>query len=295
MREVEQGVFGFLQGDGGWCVNNAGLVVGAETAVLIDTAATERRAVRLREQVTRVVPAGASLLVNTHHHGDHVFGNAQFVPAATIVAHELTRTEMAAAGLGLRNLWPDVDWGDTPLVLPSLTFRDRLTLDLGGITVQLIHVGPAHTTNDVVAWIPQRRVLFAGDVLMSGVTPFCLMGSIEGSLRAIERLRALRPRIVVAGHGPVAGPEILDVNAAYLRWIQRVAAAGVSDGRSVLQAAASADAGEFADLLDSERLVGNLHRAYAELGGAQPGAPIDVATGFREMVTYHGGLPACHA
>ncbi|MGI9000112.1 MAG: MBL fold metallo-hydrolase [Pseudonocardia sp.] len=179
LQEIADGVFAYVQPNGGWCLNNAGLVVDAGTSVLVDTVATQARAIRLREAVVGVAGAGPDILVTTHHHGDHVFGNAQFVPGATIVAHEQTRVEMIRAGLGLRELWPDVEWGDTPVVLPALTFRDAVTIHAGELCLELFHLGPAHTTNDVVVWVPERRVLFAGDIVMSGVTPFCLMGSIQ--------------------------------------------------------------------------------------------------------------------
>jgi cyclase len=294
-HELADGVFAYIQPPGGWCLNNAGLVTGGGTTILVDTAATEARARRLREHVLKVSPHGADLLVNTHHHGDHIFGNAQFAPGATVVAHDQARTEMIEAGLGLRQLWPEVDWGETPLVLPSLTFRDTVTLHAGGLRVQLIHVGPAHTTNDVVAWLPEQRVLFAGDVLMSGTTPFCLMGSIEGSIRAVERLRALGARTIVPGHGAVSGPEILGATERYLRWVQALAREGVAAGRSPLKSAHAADLGEFAELLDTERLVCNLHRAYWEIAGQPLGTPIDILPPFQDMVAYHGRLPACHA
>lgn len=298
MRQVAEGVFAFVQPDGGWCVSNAGLVLGPQarhTAVLIDTAATERRAKLLRDEIAKVSPRRPNVLVNTHFHGDHVFGNAQFLPEATIVAHELARSEMIAAGLGLRDLWPDVQWGDTPLTPPTLTFRDRITLHAGEQVLEVIHVGPAHTSNDVVIWLPEQRVLFAGDVLMSGVTPFCLFGSVDGSLRAIQRLRELDPEVIVPGHGSVAGKELIDSNEAYLRWVQRLAVDGVRSGLSTADVARDTDLGGYAELLDSERLVGNLHRAYAELDGRPPGAPIDVLQAFQDMVAHHGGLPSCHA
>ncbi|PRX51420.1 cyclase [Prauserella shujinwangii] len=295
MREVADGVFAYVQRDGGWCVNNAGVVVGGDTTIVIDTAATERRARRFREQVDRVAPRGPDILVNTHHHGDHVFGNAQFAPQATIVAHELTRTEMLEAGTGLRDLWPDVEWGDTPLVPPTVTFPDALTLHAGGLRVELLHLGPAHTTDDVVVWVPDRGVVFTGDIVMSGATPFCLMGSLTGSLRAIDRLRALGAHIVVSGHGEVAGPDVFAANEAYLRWVRDVAERGVRAGLSPLEAAREADLTGFAHLLDPERLAANLHRAYAELAGRPEGASIDLRAGFEDMVAYHGGLPVSHA
>jgi cyclase len=77
-------------------------------------------------------------------------------------------------------------------------------------------------------WLPRERVLFAGDIVMSGAAPFCLMGSVGGSLTAVSRLAALGPKTVVSGYGPVTGPEILDQTARYLRWIQELAAEGRS-------------------------------------------------------------------
>jgi cyclase len=294
-RQLADGVYAYVQPDGGWCVSNAGIIVGDERTAIIDTAATERRTRLLAEEVAKVSAGPPDVLINTHFHGDHVFGNGVFSPRATIVAHELTRAEMLEAGHGLRNLWPDVDWGDTPIVPPTITFRDAVTVHIGELRLEVIHVGPAHTTNDSVIWVPEKRILFAGDVLMSGVTPFCLMGSVAGSLQAIERLRALDPEIIVPGHGHVGGKELLDENESYLLWLQQLATDGVRSGLSELELAAASTLGGFADLLDSERLVGNLHRAYAEQMGRPLGAPIDVLRAFREMVAHHGRLPDCHA
>jgi cyclase len=164
------------------------------------------------------------------------------------------------------------------------------------VWAELIHVGPAHTTNDVVVWLPGDRVLFAGDVVMSGVTPFKLMGSVSGALRAVDELRQLGARTIVCGHGPVAGPEVFDETVAYLRWIQALAADGAARGLSPLQAAREAGPGEFGHLIDPERAVGNLHRAYAEIEGGELGRPLDVVKIFGEMIEYNGGVvPECLA
>ena len=288
-------VLAYIQPDGGWCLSNAGLVTGGGRAVLIDTAATRSRACRLRDAVASAAPGGPDLVINTHHHGDHVFGNAVFAPPATVLAHELARAEMVEAGLGLQQLFPQADWGPIVLEPPTVTFHGRAALHLGELRLELLPVGPAHTTGDVAVWIPDRKVLFTGDVVMAGATPFCLMGSIEGSRQAVRRLRELGAETVVAGHGPVAGPEVFDAAESYLRWVASVAADGVRAGRSPLEAARRADLGEFTGLLDSERLVGNLHRAYAELRGTPPGAPIDLLTPMREMADFNGGPLTCHA
>ncbi|MBV9446025.1 MAG: MBL fold metallo-hydrolase [Streptosporangiaceae bacterium] len=293
--EVAENVYAYTQPHGGWCLNNAGVLAGSDGTVVIDTVATVQRAAKLRESIERIGADPVRTVVNTHHHGDHTFGNDAFGPV-TIVAHRAARAEMAASGLGLTTLWPEADWGEVRLTLPNLTFEGRLTVYVDDRRADLIHVGPAHTTNDVVVWLPAERVLFAGDVLMSGVTPFNLMGSVSGALRAIGELRDLDPQTIVCGHGPVAGPEVLEQTTAYLRWIQQLASYGTGQGLNPLQTAREADLGEFGALIDRERVVGNLHRAYAEIEGGELGRPLDVGKIFGEMIDYNGGiLPECLA
>lgn len=296
LQEIAENVYAYLQPDGGWCLSNSGVLLDGAGVTLVDTAATEARTRALRTAVRSLSAGPVRTVVNTHFHGDHSFGNGVFAPDATIVAHERARVEMAEAGTGLRLLWPDVNWGDVPVTLPTLTIADRATLHLDDRPVEVFHLGPAHTTGDLFVWLPGPRVLFAGDVTFSGGTPFVLMGSVSGSLRTIERLRALEPAAVVSGHGPVTGPEVFDETESYLRWLQRLARDGHAAGIGPLEAAHAADLGPFADLLDTERLVGNLHRAYAEQVGAAPGARLDVLAAFAEMVEFNGGrTPVCLA
>jgi cyclase len=295
IEQLAEGVYAYLQPDGGWCLNNAGIVTGGEGTLLVDTAATEARALMLRETVRTLSARPVGTLVNTHSHGDHTFGNHLFAESATVVAHERAAAEMAEYGLALKNLWPQVRWGRIEPALPDVTYRDRMSLPGLGLRVELLHLGPGHTAGDTVVWLPDQRVLFTGDLVFSGATPFVLMGSLSGSLRVIDRLRALEPLHVVPGHGPLGGPELLDANADYLGWVDALACAGIAEGLTPLDLARTADAGPYAQLLDSERLVGNLIRAYAERHGAQSAAPLDVQAAFADMVALHGGLPHCAA
>lgn len=295
VREVADGVFAYVQPDGSWCLNNAGIVVDDGECVLVDTAATRYRALRLREETLRLAAAPPRVVISTHFHGDHTFGNCVFAADAIVVAHEATRTAVAGAGLHLTTLWPEVEWGELDLVLPAVTFREQLTVHAGATPMQLRHPGPAHTADDTVVWLPEQRVLFTGDLVMNGVTPFIAMGSLSGSLAALAELRALDPVAIVPGHGAVGGPELLDQTEGYLHRLAELARAAHSAGLTPLQAAREADLREYAELLDSERLVPNLHRAYAELDGAEPGAFLDIAELFEDMVRFHGSLPQCFA
>jgi cyclase len=289
LHEVAQGVFVYVQPDGGWCQSNAGILVGRDSVAVVDTAATEWRARHLRATIESITPITPNFVVNTHHHGDHTAGNFVFTPAATVIGHDLARAQVIEKGLGLTRVWPDTDWGELVVSPPTLTFADRLTLHVGETVVELQHLGPAHTTNDIVAWLPEQKVLFAGDIALSGCTPFFFMGSLLGSLRAIRKLRRLDAKTVVCGHGAVCGPEVFDVNEAYVQWVFKLAGKGLEAGLDPLDVALETDLGEFAGLLDPERLVANLHRGYDELKGNPPGRHLSSAPVFDQMRTYNGG------
>jgi cyclase len=193
---------------------------------------------------------------------------------------------------GLEPVFGAVDWGELTISPPTLTFDDHIELWVDDLGAEVRHIGtPAHTTGDAVVWLPEHRVLFAGDLVFNGGTPFVLMGSVAGSLTAIERLRAYEATTIVPGHGAVCDPRHLDAVEGYLTFVQRLAAAGKAAGVPPLQAALEADLADYAEWLDAERLVGNLHRAYAELDGQPLGAPIDIVSAFIDMITYNGGRP----
>jgi len=100
----------------------------------------------------------------------------------------------------------------------------------------------------------------------------------------------------VPGHGPVCGPQAIDQVDEYLRFVHDVARRGVEAGIGPLEAARGTDLGKFGGLLDSERLAGNLHRAYSELRGEPRGAAIDMGSAVGDMVAYNGGqMPRCLA
>ncbi|MGW5849572.1 MBL fold metallo-hydrolase [Streptomyces sp. NPDC055254] len=290
------GVYAYVQPDGGWCLNNAGFVTDGGQTLLVDTAATQRRALALR---AAVVGAGAPLprtVVNTHHHGDHTYGNAVFAPEALIVGHERARAEQLAAGHQLEMIWPTTDFGAIEITAPDLTYSGRLTLHVGGTDVRVLHPGVAHTTGDSIVWLPRQRVVFTGDLVFAGGTPFLAMGSLAGSLRALELLRSLDAETVVPGHGPLTDGSAYDSTERYLRYVAGLAAAGREKGLTPLETARQADLGEFAAWRESERLVANLHRAYAELAGEREGAPLDIPAVLRDMTVMNGGTPIlCHA
>jgi cyclase len=291
--EVSDGVFAYLQPDGTWWINNTGFLVGSQGVTSIDACSTEARTRAYQSAIARVTPRPVRLLVNTHHHGDHTFGNYLFDGAA-IVAHDRARQEMLDFGPPRSApFWEEVEWGPVRLDPPFLTFSDQLTLHVDDLQCQIRHVGgPAHTTNDSIVWIPERSVLFSGDLLFNGGTPFLLMGSVAGAVTVLEEvLRPLGAATIVPGHGPVCAPGLIEETIGYLAFVLDLAERGIAAGVPPLEAARETDLGDWAGWLDAERIVGNLHRAYAELQGTAPGGRIDVAAALADMVAYNGGRP----
>ncbi|MBT2510457.1 MBL fold metallo-hydrolase [Streptomyces sp. ISL-98] len=303
-------VHAYIQPDGGWCLNNAGFVSDGRSTLLVDTAATERRAHALRDALLATGAPLPRTVVNTHHHGDHTYGNSVFAGRgsgggppgkhsggeATVVGHDTCRAEVLAVGHQLHLMWPQNDFGDIAITAPTLTYSDRLTVHAGGTEVRLIHPGVAHTTGDTVVHLPEYGIVFTGDLVFQGGTPFVPMGSLSGSLRALDLLRSLDAPTVVPGHGPVTDPSAYDATERYLRYVAELALAGRTKGLTPLETAREADLGVFAELRESERLVANLHRAYAELDGLPEGSPLDPVAVFGDMAAMNGGKPvACHA
>ena len=293
--EVADGVFAFVQPDGTWMINNAGFLVGRDGVYAIDAASTEGRTRSLLAAIAARSPAPVRTLINTHSHPDHTAGNGLF-SGATIVAHENARPEMIALGLPKNGpIWSHVDYGSLTLAPPFLTFADRVTLWSDELECHVVYCGgPAHTTNDVLVWIPDRSVLFAGDLLVNGGTPFLLSGSVLGAIDVLETVVApLGARTIVPGHGAVTGPDVIGEVLAYLRFVESLGRQGIAAGASALKLARATDLGEFAGLSDPERIVGNLHRVYADLSGTveQRGRSIDVLAALQDMVAFNGGRP----
>jgi cyclase len=293
--EVADRVFAYIQPDGTWYINNTGFVAGRESVISVDACSTERRTRAYRERIASVTPAPVSMLINTHHHGDHTYGNFVFSPA-TIVAQENCRTELLAYGFpGDTGVWEPVDWGEVTVAPPNLTFADRVRLWSDDRPIDVSYVGQAaHTSNDSLVWLPEQEVLFCGDLLFNGGTPFLLMGSVRGAIEVLESVVAPIPaRVIVPGHGAPCDHALIGTVVGYLQFVLATAQKGIDAGLSPLDLARETDLGEYDGWLDRERIVGNLHRAYADLGAVDQ---VDLRTALAGMVTFNGGQPlSCYA
>jgi cyclase len=292
--EVVDGVHAWLQPDGTWWLNNAGAVHHDGSVLVVDTCANRPRTEAMLAAVSQATgDAPVRWAVNTHQHGDHVYGNALLPADTVLVGHENMRA-------GLRDdfifdacppFWTPVpDWGVEHRRLPDVVFDSSFAVHLGDLRVEALHPGyAAHTSGDVVVHLPEQRVLFAGDLLFHGLTPMLLMGSVDGARRSLEWLAALDPAHVVPGHGPLIGPGQLDRVLAehdrYYRMVADALAAGLAADLGPLEAARAWDLGDLAGWPDSERLVLNLHKAYADHAGVE----VDLVAAMQDAMVWNDG------
>ena len=300
LKEVGDGLYAYLQPDGGWGWSNAGLVVEGERTLLIDTLFDLHLTEEMLGAMRRAVPAAARIdtLINTHANGDHCYGN-QLVGGARILASERTAAEMAelppaamavmveqAPSLGevgqfFLRCFGAFDFNDIELVLPEQTFSGELEIKVGERGLRLIEVGPAHTRGDTLVHVPSAGVLFSGDILFSGSHPVAWAGPVSNWIAACDRIVALGPEVVVPGHGPPAGLEAVREQRAYFEYLYDQARVHHAEGLTPLQAARALSLKRWADWGERERLVVNLANIYSELDGQHE--PVNPLEAFNQM------------
>ncbi|HVE17518.1 MAG TPA: MBL fold metallo-hydrolase, partial [Ilumatobacteraceae bacterium] len=193
LHEVADGCHAYLQPDGSWGWSNAGLIVGDGASLLIDTLFDLKLTQRMLDSMRSITTASPiAQVVNTHANGDHCFGNI-LVDDAEIIATSATAHEMAEvppsllAGLNsapgevgdmFRSFFGAFDFDGIELRLPDRTFDGTIDLDVAGRTVKLIEVGPAHTSGDTLAYVPDAKTMYTGDILFIGGTPIVWAGPL---------------------------------------------------------------------------------------------------------------------
>jgi glyoxylase-like metal-dependent hydrolase (beta-lactamase superfamily II) len=198
-------------------ISNAGFVVTPEGVLVVDALGAPVLARELLAEVRRITDAPVRWVVLTHYHADHIYGLQVFKDAgATIIAHRDAQVYLNSDTAALRlqasrdELAPAVDAG-TRLVAPDRWISERTTLRLGGLDIVLQPAGPAHTPEDLVVWVPQLNLLFAGDLVFRGRIPFVGQADSGRWIAALETLLAFDAAVIVPGHGPASSDARADL------------------------------------------------------------------------------------
>jgi cyclase len=275
LRRLTPDIYAYTQASGPGVDNaslsNAGLIVGPETMLAIDTLGPPVHAKAFRAAATQATGKPFGRVVNTHHHRDHTNGNYLYVPLE-IVAHEYCREATIAQGIPSRPYEDRPQWqegiSELKVAPATTTIAGPVTYRYGELEVQLIPNAPAHTWGDLMVYLPQRRLLFAGDIAFTYVTPPAHNGHVTKWIEAIDRIMKMDVDVIVPGHGPVGSKSQLADTRAYLDLIANEARKRYAMGMSPGRAAADIDLGRFANWTNPERTAWNMVRLYAEFNGS---------------------------
>ncbi len=209
---------------------NIGLILGRSEALVIDTRSTYRQAREIQEHVRELTDAPIGVVVDTHGHFDHAFGNAVFRPA-TIWGHERCVSFMVRTGerrkLTIAREEPTIadDLNEIVIDPPDRVFATHATVEVSGREVNLRFLGRGHTDHDVLIDVPGTDVVFGGDLVENGNVPYFADGY---PLEWPATLQALAARVgedvvLVPGHGDHGGKAFLDAQIASLTKLAELA------------------------------------------------------------------------
>jgi glyoxylase-like metal-dependent hydrolase (beta-lactamase superfamily II) len=257
----------------------SGVIIGDDGVMVIDTRATPIAAEDLMRRIREVTDKPFKYVVLTHYHAVRVLGAAAY-GAEHIICSEPTLDLIRERGQqdydseagrfprlfrGIESI-PGLTW-------PTMTFKDQMTIMMGDLEVQIIHAGRGHTKGDTIVWLPQQKVLFAGDLVENGATPYTGDAYLRDWPGTLKRLRELQPDFLIPGRGPamktpadcekaIAGTE------SFVRALYEGAAGGVGQDQNLKQ------------VYDS--VVPRLEEKYGEWSIFDHCMPFDITRAFDE-------------
>jgi cyclase len=255
---------------GGIC--NRGLINQGGSVLVVDSGIGIAEAAPLRAAAQERRKEGALYLFNTHPHGDHVYGNQVFADSP-IIAHENVRQDLVNNGTQMLANWQQnprmaAFVSDLLITPPTITFEEKATLFIGEIEVQLLYLGIAHSPSDSVAWLPQSRTLFTGDLLFNAIVPAMPPGTNTANwVHALEQLEQLGAVHVIPGHGPIQTPAALTELHHWFITLRTLVGEAITSGwdREITTAKVAQQIQELVPRGSEERLPTGISQIFDEL------------------------------
>ena len=239
-EELAPGLYGYTaEGD-----PNSGVVIGDDSVLVVDAQATPAMAKDVIARIRTVTDKPVKHVVLSHYHAVRVLGASGY-EGAEIIASDVTRDLIVERGQEDM----DSEIGRFPrlfrgkesipgLTWPHITFQKNMTLWMGKREVQIIHIGRSHTAGDTVVWLPKERVLFSGDAVEFGATPYCGDAHFADWPCTLDAIRKLKPEKLVPGRGRslMNASEVeegLSGTAAFTSDLFRIAKRSIAAGKSL--------------------------------------------------------------
>ena len=293
IKELAKDVYACMQEDKGFGCNSSGFI-NLGGGLVVDTYWDLNLTRKLFDLYGSIAGKPPKRLINTHHNGDHCWGNQLFT-GTEIIGHKLCAEAMqreaqlpGMLNMGIKspeNFPPDMKWffhdisqldfSEIQITPPNVFVEDRMDLDLGGFPCQIIYVGPAHTAGDVIVYLPEHGVVFGGDLFWNGCTPIRWEGTHAKWMESIDMVLSFDPKVVVPGHGPLCGVEEIKQVRSYLEHVFTESRRLFDEGLSSLEACKKIDLGPYAKWTQPERLIFNVSRAFVEFRGDPWNTPLN--------------------
>jgi cyclase len=195
---------------------NTGIIVGTDGVIVVDTKTTVDSSKEVQAEIAKITPKPINTAIVTHSDGDHVNGLAGFPAGLTIIAQENCKKEMEASA-GTRGAAPQDR-------LPTKTIAKDETMTIDGVRVRLLHWAPAHTSGDLIIYLPVQKIVFGGDLLVTNRPDTNIhvdkQGSVAGWMENVKGMIALDADTYVTGHGDLMTKDDVKKKLGYIqdRW-----------------------------------------------------------------------------
>ncbi len=220
IEEIAKNVYANVDYDGG----NVACINTGEGIVLVDTPTLPKDIEDWKAFVNGLNSKGIKYIINTHIHFDHIMGNNRI--GGNVIMHQKGREQLFKKGAALREMlaektpiWlqEDIDFIlNEPLISPTITMSEKMTLYLGEYTLRLDHIG-GHTPDSILVYVVEDRILITGDNLTAGHHPYKGEASFVQWIQALDHMKTYDIDRIIPGHGAVCKKEEIDVFITYFR------------------------------------------------------------------------------
>lgn len=275
LQAVAPDVYVFPGADGD---ANAGVVVGDQGVVVIDSSPTPETARALKTEIKRLTPKPILYVVLTHFHGDHTFSVHELAPTHGIISHVYTKDYLAEHGADhlkqYRAMLGEAKTQGAKVTLPTITFPDMYSIPMGKQHILLFYQGRGHTRGDIVAYLPTAHVLFTGDLAYAGRVPWMGDAYVKEWQQTLDRLAVLDVTAIVPGHGKWGGMPVLTTFREYLTDLYSAVFVSWMIKRPIEAAKKEVQLPKYESWLKyKEWLPANVEKIYQELVAESEGAP----------------------
>jgi glyoxylase-like metal-dependent hydrolase (beta-lactamase superfamily II) len=303
LEQLADGVYAAINSEEGWAICNAGIIDLGDRTLVYDAFTSPQAAKDLRQAAEQLTGRPVSMVINSHYHNDHIWGNQAFNPATEIISTAKTRqliiTEGIAEVKGYSETAPArlealekqlAEAGDetirrqlNPMIFdyqaivaalpilkvrpPTLTFDREMSFYGSKRSGRLIAYENAHCGSDAILYLPDDGIIFTEDILFIGCHPYLAEGDPEVIQRILLDIKNLQPAVVVPGHGPVGSRQHLDIQYDYINCLKNIAKDAIKQGIPEEELARVPIPAEYQDYIFSIFFISNLQSQYKRVLG----------------------------